>query len=58
MRIQGVKLMTMLAGMVYNLHLLGQVLPAIRDLGQREWIWHQARRHDDYDAVEYALLWP
>jgi len=33
MRIQGVKLMTMLAMVVYNLHEPGQVLPAIRDLG-------------------------
>jgi hypothetical protein len=31
MRIQGVKLMTMLAVIVYNLHLPGQVLQAIRD---------------------------
>jgi hypothetical protein len=29
MRIQGVKLMTMLTVIVYNLHLPGQVLPAV-----------------------------
>ena len=35
MRIQGVKLMTMLAAVVYNLHEPDQVLPAIRDLAVR-----------------------
>ena len=45
MRIQGVKLMTMLAMVVYNLHEPGQVLPAIRDLGVRHvGLRRQARR--------------
>ena len=35
MRIQGVKLMTMLAMVVYYPHERGQILPAIRDLGVR-----------------------
>ena len=35
MRVQGVKLMTMLTLVVYNLHRPGGVLPAIRDLGVR-----------------------
>ena len=33
MRVQGVKLMAMLAIVVYNLHQPGEVLTAIRDLG-------------------------
>jgi hemoglobin-like flavoprotein len=55
MRIQGVKLMTMLAMIVYNLHLPGQVLPAIRDLGQRHVGY--GVKPADYDALEDALLW-
>jgi hemoglobin-like flavoprotein len=55
MRVQGVKLMTMLAAVVYNLHEPGQVMPAIRDLG----VWHigYGVKLADYDALEDALLW-
>jgi hemoglobin-like flavoprotein len=60
MRIQGLKLMTMLATVVYNLREPGQVLPAIRDLAVR----HAEFRHAeysvklaDYDALREALLW-
>jgi len=55
MRIQGVKLMTMLAMVVYNLHEPGQVLPAIRDLGVRH-VGYGVKLAD-YDALEDALLW-
>jgi hemoglobin-like flavoprotein len=55
MRIQGVKLMTMLAMIVYNLHQPGQVLPAVRDLGQRH-IGYGVK-DADYDALGEALLW-
>ena len=55
MRIQGVKLMTMLAMVVYNLHEPGQVLPAIRDLGLRHAGY--GVKLADYDALREALLW-
>ncbi len=55
MRIQGVKLMTMLAMVVYNLHEPGQVLPAIRDLGVRH-VGYGVKL-SDYDALKEALLW-
>ncbi len=55
MRIQGVKLMTMLAMVVYNLHEPGQVLPAIRDLGVRHVAY--GVKLADYDALEEALIW-
>ena len=55
MRIQGVKLMTMLAMVVYNLHEPGQVLPAIRDLGVRH-VGYGVKLAD-YDALREALLW-
>ena len=55
MRIQGVKLMTMLAMIVYNLHRPGDVLPAIRDLGQRHVGY--GVKPADYDALQDALLW-
>jgi hemoglobin-like flavoprotein len=55
MRIQGVKLMTMLAMVVYNLHEPGQVLPAIRELGVRH-VGYGVRLAD-YDALREALLW-
>ena len=55
MRSQGVKLMTTLAMVVYNLPEPGQVLPAIRDLAAR----HAAYgvKLADYDALREALLW-
>ena len=55
MRIQGVKLMTMLAMIVDNLPEPGQVLPAIRDLAVRH-IEYGVKRAD-YDALREALLW-
>ena len=55
MRIQGVKLMTMLAIVVFNLHRAGQVLRAIRDLGVRH-VGYGVKLAD-YDALEEALLW-
>ena len=53
MRIQSVKLMTMLAIVVYNEP--GQVLPAIRDLGVRH-VGYGVELAD-YDALKEALLW-
>jgi hemoglobin-like flavoprotein len=55
MRVQGAKLMTMLALVVYNLHQPGQVLPAIRDLGVRH-VGYGVKLAD-YDALREALLW-
>jgi nitric oxide dioxygenase len=55
MRIQGVKLMAMLAMVVYNLPQTGQVLPAIRDLALRH-VEYGAKLADD-DAMREALLW-
>jgi hemoglobin-like flavoprotein len=55
MRIQGVKLMTMLATVVYNLPEPGQILPAIRDLAVRH--VEYGVKLADYDALREALLW-
>ena len=55
MRLQGVKLMAMLAIIVYNLHQPGEVLPAIRDLGVRH-VGYGVKLAD-YDALAEALLW-
>ena len=55
MRIQGVKLMTMLAMVVYNLPAPGQVLPAIRDLAVRH--VEYGVKLADYDVMRDALLW-
>jgi hemoglobin-like flavoprotein len=55
MRLQGVKLMTMLAMLVYNLPDPGRVLPAIRDLAVRH--VEYGVKPADYDAVREALLW-
>ena len=55
MRIQGVKLMTMLAMVVYNLPERGRVLPAIRDLAVRHVEYGVTLA--DYDAMREALLW-
>jgi hemoglobin-like flavoprotein len=55
MRIQGVKLMAMLAMVVYNLPEPGQILPAIRDLAVRHVDY--GVKLADYDALREALLW-
>jgi nitric oxide dioxygenase len=55
MRIQGVKLMTMLAMVVYNLPEPGQFLPAILDLAVRH--VEYGVKLADYDALREALLW-
>ena len=55
MRIQGIKLMTMLAMVVYNLPEPGQVLPAIRDLAVRH--AEYGVKVADYDALREALVW-
>ena len=55
MRIQGVKLMTTLAMVVYNSPEAGQVLPAIRDLAVRHVAY--GVKLGDYDAMREALLW-
>ena len=55
MRIQGVKLMTMLAMVVYNLPELGKILPAIHDLAVRH--VEYGVKIADYDAVREALVW-
>ena len=55
MRIQGVKLMTMLAIVVYNLPEPGRVMPAIRDLAIRHVEYGVSLA--DYDALGEALLW-
>jgi len=55
MRIQGIKLMTMLAMVVYNLPEPGRVLPAIRDLAVRH-VGYGVKLAD-YQALREALLW-
>jgi hemoglobin-like flavoprotein len=55
MRIQGLKLMTMLAMVVYNLPEPGRILPAIRDLAVRH--VEYGVKLADYDALAEALLW-
>jgi nitric oxide dioxygenase len=55
MRIQGVKLMTMLAMVVYNLPEPGQILPTFRDLAVRHVDY--GVKLADYDAMREALLW-
>ena len=54
MRIQGIKLMTMLAMVVYNLPEPGQVLPAIHDMAVRH--VEYGVKLADYDALREALL--
>jgi len=55
MRIQGVKLMSMLAMVVYNLPEPGRILPAIRDLAVRH-VGYGVKL-TDYHALGEALLW-
>jgi len=55
MRIQGVKLMTMLALVVYDLPEPGHVPPAIRDLAVRH--LEYGVKLADYDTLRESLLW-
>ena len=55
MRIQGIKLMTMLAMVVYDLPEPGRVPPAIHDLAVRH-VGYGVKLAD-YDAMREALLW-
>jgi hemoglobin-like flavoprotein len=55
MRVQGVKLMTMLAMVVFNLHQPAEVSQTIRDLGVRH-VGYGAKP-EDYDALKDALIW-
>ncbi|MBR0766009.1 globin domain-containing protein [Bradyrhizobium japonicum] len=55
LRIQGVKLMTMLAMVVYNLPASDQLSPAVRDLAVRH--VEYGIKLADYDALREALLW-
>ena len=55
MRVQGVKLMTMLAMVVYNLPEPGPVTPAIRELAVRH--VEYGVKLADYSSVGEALLW-
>jgi nitric oxide dioxygenase len=55
MRIQGTKLMTMLALVVYNLPEPGRILPAVRDLAVRHVDY--GVKLADYDALLEALVW-
>jgi hemoglobin-like flavoprotein len=55
MRIQGIKLMTMLAMVVYNLPKPRQVSPAIHDLAIRHAKYGVKSGY--YDAMREALLW-
>jgi nitric oxide dioxygenase len=55
MRVQNMKLMTMLAVIVDHLDDPGEILPAIRDMRQRHIAY--GVKDPDYDAVGEALLW-
>jgi hemoglobin-like flavoprotein len=55
MRIQGIKLMTMIAMVVYNLPKPRQVSPAIHDLAIRHVKYGVKSAY--YDAMREALLW-
>jgi hemoglobin-like flavoprotein len=55
MRVQGVKLMTMLAMVVYKLHGPGELTPAVRELAVRH-VGYGVKL-SDYDALREALLW-
>lgn len=55
MRIQGLKLMTMLAMVVYNLPKRDEVSPAIRDLAARH--VEYGVKFADYEALKEALVW-
>ena len=55
MRVQGVKLMSMLEMIVNNLPEPGQILPAVRDLAVRH--VEYGVKLADYDALREALIW-
>jgi nitric oxide dioxygenase len=55
MRVQGVKLMTTLAMVVFNLHQPGEVTQPIRDLAIRHVAY--GVKLADYEALKEALLW-
>jgi hemoglobin-like flavoprotein len=55
MRIQGIKLMTMLALVVYNWPERGLIQPAIRDLAVRHVDY--GVKPADYETLREALLW-
>jgi hemoglobin-like flavoprotein len=55
MRVQGIKLMTMLAMVVYNLPEPDQVSSVIRDLAARH--VEYGVKLDDYDTLREPLLW-
>ena len=55
MRIQGVKLMAMLAIIVDNLHQPGETLSSIQDLAKRH--VEYGVKLADYDTLKDALLW-
>jgi hemoglobin-like flavoprotein len=52
---QGQKLMAMIGTAVANLHRLGDIVPAVRDLGRRHGGY--GVKDTDYDTVADALLW-
>jgi hemoglobin-like flavoprotein len=52
---QGQKLMAMIGTAVANLHRLGDIVPAVRDLGKRHGGY--GVKDADYDTVAGALLW-
>jgi hemoglobin-like flavoprotein len=52
---QGQKLMAMIGTAVANLHRLGDIVPAVRDLGRRHGGY--GVKDADYDTVAGALLW-
>jgi hemoglobin-like flavoprotein len=52
---QGRKLMAMIGTAVANLHRLGDIIPAVRDLGRRHAGYGVKMSH--YDTVANALLW-
>jgi hemoglobin-like flavoprotein len=52
---QGQKLMAMIGTAVANLHRLGDIVPAVRDLGRRHGGY--GVKDADYDSVAGALLW-
>lgn len=55
MREQGHKLMQMIAAAVASLDRLGEIVPAIQDLGRRHVAYGVKREH--YQVVREALLW-
>ena len=55
MAAQGRKLMAMIATAVANLHNLGEIIPAVQQLGEPP--CRLRRKDQDYDTVASALLW-